>query len=80
VGGLGRRLGKLERETEEFYEVLTLEDGTTVKYESGEGLEVLFAVLDRREHWLLPYLRAMDTNEGMPGLVRALEGGAHGTT
>jgi hypothetical protein len=79
VGGIGRRLGKLERETEEFYEVLTLEDGTTVKYESAEKLEVLCALLDGREHWLLPFFRAVDTLEGMPGLVRALEGGADGT-
>ena len=79
MGGIGQSLGRLERETEEFYEVLTLEDGTTVKYESAEKLEVLFAVLDGREHWLLPYLRAMDTNAGMGGLVRALEGGADGT-
>ncbi len=76
MGGLGRRLGKLERETEEFYEVLTLEDGTEIRYESGEKLEVLFAVLDRREHWLLSYLRAMDTNKGVAGLVAALEGDA----
>jgi hypothetical protein len=79
VGSIGRRLGKLERETEEFYEVLTLEDGATVKYKSSEKLEVLYALLDGREHWLLPYLRAMDTNEGIAGLVRALEGGADGT-
>ena len=79
MGGIGQRLAKLGRETEEFYEVLTLEDGTTVKYESAEKLEVLFALLDGREHWLLPYLRAMDTNAGMPGLVHALEGDADGT-
>ncbi len=80
MGGLDRRLGKLERETEEFHEVLTLEDGTKIRYESGEKLEVLSALLDRREHWLLPYLRrAMDTNKGIAGLVRALEGGADGT-
>jgi hypothetical protein len=79
VGGIGRRLGKLERETEEFYEVLTLEDGTKIKYESGEKTEALFALLDGREHWLLPYFRAMDTNARMGGLVRALEGGADGT-
>jgi hypothetical protein len=79
VGGIGRRLGKLERETEEFYEALTLEDGTTVKYEAGEKLEALYALLDRREHWLLPYFRALDTSQGMPGLVRAYEGGADGT-
>jgi hypothetical protein len=79
VGSIGRRLGKLERETEEFYEVLTLEDGTKIKYEAGEKLEVLYALLDGREHWLLPYLRGVDALEGMPGLVRALEGGADGT-
>jgi hypothetical protein len=79
VGGLDRRLDKLEQEAEGLYEVLILEDGTTVKYESGEMLEVLYAMLDRREHRLLPYLRAMDTNQGMPGLVRALEGGTDGT-
>jgi hypothetical protein len=79
VGGIGRRLGKLERETEEFYEVLTFEDGTKIRYESGEKLEVLYALLDGREHWLLPYFRVMDSNAGMPGLVRALEGGADGT-
>jgi hypothetical protein len=76
MGSLSRRLDKLERETEEFYEVLILEDGTTVKYESAEKLEVLYALLDGREHWLLPYLRrAMGANEGMRSLVRALEGG-----
>jgi hypothetical protein len=79
MGSLSRRLGRLEQEAEGFYEVLTLEDGTKIRYESAEKLEVLFALLDGREHWLLPYLRAMDTNAGMPGLVRALEGGADGT-
>jgi hypothetical protein len=79
VGSIDRRLDKLEQATEGLYETLRLPDGTTVKYESGEKLEVLYALLDRREHWLLPYLRAMDTNAGMPGLVRALEGGADGT-
>jgi hypothetical protein len=79
VGSIDRRLDKLEQETEGLYETLRLPDGTTVKYESGEKLEALFALLDGREHWLLPYLRAMDTNAGMPGLVHAIEGGADGT-
>jgi hypothetical protein len=65
----------LEQEAEGFYEVLTLEDGTKIRYESGEKLEVLYALLDGREHWLLPFFRAVDANAGMPGLVRALEGG-----
>jgi hypothetical protein len=68
------RLDKLEQEAEGFYETLQLPDGSTVKYEAGEMFEVLCAVLDRREHPLLPYLRQMDTNQGMPGLVRAIEG------
>ena len=79
MGGLDRRLDKLEQEAEGLYEVLILEDGTKIRYESGEMLEVLYAMLDRREHRLLPYLRAMNTNQGMPGLVRALEGGTDGT-
>jgi len=78
VGSIDRRLDKLEQEAEGLYETLLLPDGSTVKYEAGEKLEVLYALLDRREHWLLPYLRAMDTNEGMAGLVRALEGGTDG--
>jgi hypothetical protein len=68
------RLDKLEQEAEGLFETLTLEDGTEIRYEVGEMFEVLCAVLDRREHPLLPYLRQMDTNQGMPGLVRAIEG------
>ena len=68
------RLDKLEQEAEGLYETLTLPDGSTVKYEAGELFEVLCAVLDRREHPLLPYLRQMNTNRGMAGLVAAIEG------
>jgi hypothetical protein len=25
------------------------------------------------EHWLLPYVRQMDTTEGFPGLIRGVE-------
>ena len=68
------RLGKLEQEAEGLYETLTLPDGTEIRYEGEEMFEVLCAVLDRREHRLLPYRRQMDTNQEMPGLVRAIEG------
>jgi hypothetical protein len=77
--GFRDRLRRLEQEAEGLYEVLILEDGTKIRYESGEKLEVLYALLDGREHWLLPFFRGVDTLEGMPGLVRALEGGADGT-
>jgi hypothetical protein len=72
--GLKDRLQKVEQEAEGFYETLELPDGTKVKYEAGEMFEVLCAVLDRREHRLLPTLRQMDTTEGMAGLVHAIEG------
>jgi hypothetical protein len=72
--GLKDRLQKVEQEAEGFYETLELPDGKKVKYEAGEMLDVLCAVLDRREHRLLPALRSMDTTEGMTGLVRAIEG------
>ena len=74
MAGVRGRLDKLEQGAEGIYETLTLEDGTKIRYEDGEMFEVLCAVLDRREHPLLPYLRQMDTNRGMPGLVRAIEG------
>ena len=35
--------------------------------------EAFLACMDGREHWLLPYIRQMDTREGFPGLVQALE-------
>ncbi len=68
------RIDKLQQEAEGFYETLTLPDGTEIKYEADEMFEVLCAVFDRREHRLLPILRQMNTYQGMPGLVRAIEG------
>jgi hypothetical protein len=35
--------------------------------------EAFLACMAGREHWLLPYMRQIDTTEGMPELVRALE-------
>jgi hypothetical protein len=74
VGSLRGRLTKLEREAGEFYETLRLPDGTEVRYETSELLEALCAAIDGQEHRLLPYFRQIDTREGMPGLIRAIEG------
>ena len=73
MGSIARRLDKLAQEAEGLYETLELPDGTKIRYEAGEMFEVLSAVLDRREHRLLPYLRQMNTNRGMAGLVCAIE-------
>jgi hypothetical protein len=67
------RLDKLEQEAEGLYETLRLPDGTEIKYETDEMFGAFLACMDRREHRSLPYLRQMDTNLGMPGLIRALE-------
>ncbi len=78
--GLREKLKRLEQLEGETFGVLTLPDGTSVRYrrgslhEGGDMYEAFLACMDGREHWLLPYIRQMDTNEGMPGLVRALEG------
>jgi hypothetical protein len=75
MAGIRGRLGKLEQEAEGLYETLTLEDGTKIRCDPGEMFEALSAVIVRSpsEHPLLPHLRAVDTTEGMPGLIRALE-------
>jgi hypothetical protein len=36
--------------------------------------------LDDREHRLLPCLRQIPTGEGMPGIVRAIEGSGDGVS
>jgi len=74
MAGLRQRVGRLEREAEGYlYEVLGLPDGTEIRHAPEELLDVLCAVLDGLEHRLLPDLRAMDTNQGMPGLIRAIQ-------
>ena len=57
MAGIRVRLYRLEQESEGLYETLQLPDGTEIKYEAREMFEALCAVLDRREHPLLPYLR-----------------------
>jgi hypothetical protein len=68
------RLRKVEQGAEGPYQTLTLEDGTKLKYEPKEMIDAIFAAIEGRDHPLLLYIRRMDTDEGIPGLVRALEG------
>jgi hypothetical protein len=78
--GLRDKLKRLEQLEGEAIGVLTLPSGESVRYrrgsstEPGDMYEAFVACMDGREHWLLPYLRQIDTTQGMPGLVRALEG------
>jgi hypothetical protein len=71
--GIRNTLKRLERESEEFYETLRLPDGREIRYEASEMLDAFAAYMDGREHWLLPYIWQMDTRQGIPGLIRALE-------
>ena len=77
--GLRDKLKRLEQLEGDAIGALTLPDGTSVRYrrgslhEGGDMYEAFLACMDGREHWLLPYIRQMDTTEGFPGLVRALE-------
>jgi len=76
--GLRDRLRRIERDTPTGGALL-LPDGTEISYGREEMLDALCAAIDGREHRLLPYLRSVPTREGMPGLIRAIEGGAGGT-
>jgi hypothetical protein len=73
--GLRGWLKRMEREAGPLRSTLRLPDGREVGYEREEMLEALLAAIDGQEHRLLPYLRQMPAREGMPGLIRALEGG-----
>jgi hypothetical protein len=72
--GLRARLSRLEQKAGESYQTLRLPDGQVIRYESEEMLAALSACIAKREHRLLQYIRRIDTNEGMPGLIRAIEG------
>ncbi len=72
--GVGNRLKRLEKEAQDFYSILRLPDGTEVRYTGEEMLDAMIAAIHQGEHWLLPHVRRMDIREGMPGLIRALEG------
>jgi hypothetical protein len=73
------RLQRLEKLEGEAFGVLTLPDGTSVRYrhgslnEGGDMYSAFCACMAGEEHWLLPYIRQMDSAEGFPRLIRALE-------
>jgi hypothetical protein len=73
--GLRDRLKRLERNAP-TRGTLRLPDGTEVRYGPEEMLDALCAAIEGREHRLIPYLRQIPTREGMPGLIRAIEGNA----
>jgi hypothetical protein len=75
--GLRDRLRKLERDAP-LGGTLRLLDGTEIRCGPEEMLDALCAAIEGDPHRLLPYLRQIDTNQGMPGLVRALEGDDRG--
>lgn len=72
--GLEDRLRRLEDASEGLYQTLTLPDGRTIFYTPEEAVDAMSAVIHQEEHRLLPYVRQMDTNQGMVGLIRSLEG------
>jgi hypothetical protein len=74
VGRLRGRLDKLEKRCGVCYQTLHLPGGETVRYTPEDSLEAFCASVDDAEHWLLPYFRRADTNEGMAGVIQALEG------
>jgi hypothetical protein len=74
MGRLRGRIEKAEQEAGGLYQTLILEDGREVKYEGEEMLDAILAVIEGEEHPLLPYIRRMDPNKGIPFLVHALEG------
>lgn len=76
--GIRGRLERLETEAAGLYETLRLPDGSAVLYTGEEMLGALSAAIRREEHRLLPRIRKVDTREGMPGLIRALEGSRRG--
>jgi len=71
--GLREWVKRLERSAEGLHNTLTLPDGREVRYTGEEMMEAVIAAIHQEEHHLLPYIRQMDTKEGMPGLIRALE-------
>jgi hypothetical protein len=74
--GFRDRLRRLERDAEDLSRTLRMPDGTGVSYQHQKMFDAMLAAIDGREHRLLPYLREAepDTNQGMPGLIRAIEG------
>jgi hypothetical protein len=65
--GLRNWVNRLEREAGDLHGTLQLPDGTEINYEPPEMLDALLAAIEEREHRLLPYLRQIDTTEGIAG-------------
>ncbi len=78
MGRLRSRLEKLEREAGPLYKTLTLPTGGTLRYTGDEALEAMVAAIHEAEHPLLSRFLEAGTNEGMPGLCRALVGSREG--
>ena len=70
--GLKSKLEYLEKLSDVLYRRLTLPDGQHIRYTHGEMMAAVIAALHHQEHPLLPYVRQLDTNQGMPGLIRQL--------
>ena len=66
-------MSRLERQANGLFRTLRLPDGAEVRYTSEEMLGAVCAAIRQEEHRLLPYVRQLDTTQGMPGLIRALE-------
>jgi hypothetical protein len=73
MGDLKGKLKRLEALEDQLFEVLTLPGGERVRYQPNKMLDAFAAYMDGREHWLLPYIRQLDTRQGIPGLIRVLE-------
>jgi hypothetical protein len=71
--GLKSRLEHLEKLSDGLYRKLTLSDGQRIRYTSEEMMAAVIAAMHDQEHRLLPYVRRLDTTQGMPGLIRQLE-------
>lgn len=73
MGSLEGRLRRLEGAASGLYSMLYLPDGTRVLHEEVEMLAAVGAAAHGDKHWLLPHIRQVPTNHGLPGLVRSLE-------
>ena len=71
--GLKSRLEHLEKLSDGLYRTLTLPDGQQIRYTHEEMMAAVIAAMHDQEHPLLPYIRQLDTTQGMPGLIRQLE-------
>ncbi len=78
--GLKTKLGKLEQRAKQHHATPQLIDGTEACYNIEYVLAAVEAAALQEEHWLLPHLLRMNTEPGLPGLIKALvaSGEKHG--